>query len=208
MPVRRYLKTGCMKTSDLNRIMPTDGAVTAQNMSPDGAWIDITVPASGAESLDEYMLDHGWSFVSEDPVLPLGLGEVAIPVLPNVEDLTYPCERVGESDSGFFGWRIPDDFGSLYECYMVVIPQATMIDAEISLFSTYAAIGEAGDAYTEADWDIGFSGAQFEFCQLDMSSVLQGVSLSAGMQVGVQCRGWSIGGNLDYYNGVFRYLKG
>lgn len=106
-------------------------------------------------------------------------------------------------------FRVPGDFGSLDNFYVVGVPGSGVPGAgkDIDLFSDYGAIGEAFNQHDESDTTITFdlTGTLDEYTRLDVSSVFS--SLSAEDFGGVLVDHNAIGGSIDYLGIEIHYQR-
>lgn len=116
----------------------------------------------------------------------------------------FPVCRLNASldwaDISFFA---PDDFTSITEAYIVVIPNVTQAAANWDLFSNYGAAGEAYNTHTQTNLASTYNVTVNQIFKVDISGIL--TSLSAGDYVGVSISLYTADPGLDVLGVMFKY---
>tara|TARA_Y100000310_G_scaffold295019_1_gene325971 strand:+ start:2936 stop:3436 length:501 start_codon:yes stop_codon:yes gene_type:complete len=109
----------------------------------------------------------------------------------------------GSGQSIRMNGRVPDDFVSLTEAKIIVIPRATQGAANWDIFSYYAANGEAYNTHSESDTSTTYNVTLNQFFEVDISGIL--TSLAAGDYVGVGLQQSTAGHDVNVIGAFLKY---
>lgn len=112
--------------------------------------------------------------------------------------------RIAEvGDEAGCNFRVPHDFNSLTNAYMVIIPLETKANTPITLNSSYGAEGESYNNHTEADGTYTKSITDTQIALLDMTGILSGISpgdyVGAGLTPRTSNTNFDVMGLMIYY---------
>lgn len=105
-------------------------------------------------------------------------------------------------DKAYMSFWVPNDFTTIISAEIIVIPRASQATADWKIYSDYAAVGEAYNANSEAEWPTP-NVTNEEIFAHDVSDILD--ALAAGDIVGIQILEDTAGHNVDVIGLRFRY---
>ena len=85
-------------------------------------------------------------------------------------------------------FKMPHDFNSLTAAYYVIVAQDTDAAAELTIASSYGAVGEAYNAHTESDTTSTYSITDTEIEEIDISGILTGVAADDYVGISITTR--------------------
>ena len=144
--------------------------------------LELRVESFGAAIFDvATMVDFGGiiSFYSDPRDLALATKEFFWPVpQPDQNIGAYAANSIGSSTTFRISWQIPHDFLNLVSAAIVAIPAATGGPQTIELTTNHALVGEDATAVQEQDLAFTTSYIANEMQEIDITSVLTGISAS------------------------------
>lgn len=136
------------------------------------------------------------------------LKEIFYPAAPSTTANNYPVRRLSTSNNYSFIFSIPPDFGALDSLYIVAASAAAAASGpnkNIDLFSSYGKLGESVTANTASNTTSLYTiPAAGEFFSIDISYLYP--NIEANDFAGIRLVQNSVGGNVDYFGVVLRYL--
>ena len=96
-----------------------------------------------------------------------------------------PCGRLDNiNESAYMFFEIPDDFSSLTEAVVLVIPRANQASANWDIRSQYCAPGEGSNTHEESDSASTYNVTDLQSFEVDVSGIL--TSLNPGDSGGIK----------------------
>lgn len=98
---------------------------------------------------------------------------------------THPgAKLIALNDRGLVEFEIPDDFNSIIEAVIAVLPTSTQAAANWDITSNYGTVGEFHNAQSEADAATTYNVVNSRFFEVNISGILS--AIASGDYVGVR----------------------
>ena len=155
--------------------------------------IDVPTPTSGGHAANKTYVDAAKQFW-----VPVTTGE-------NMTNYgNYPVCHLGFANySAYMSFYTPDDFHSITEAKVVVIPRNTYAGADWDIWSHYGAAGESYLTHFANDTTTTYNVTSNQIFEVDISGIL--TSLAAGDYVGIKLQTMVDFNDVDVLGIMFKY---